>query len=119
MTTKEIIGKIENLKVLVTWEHIDGDTGKKEMTLGERLLDTCEQGELVSGAWLKENVTETWNDGEKILPGNIYCFSTEDIYDLGNTYEDAKRELSEGYVSQLSNTQWFEGEDYWETKFLD
>lgn len=119
MTTEETIKKLENLKVLVTCEYTDGSTSKEEMTLGKRLLNTCEQGELVSGVWLKENVTETWDDEEPILPDNIYCFSTEDIYNLGNTYEDAKRELADGYVSQLSNTQWLEGEDYWETEILD
>lgn len=119
MTTEEIIKKLEHLKVIFTWECPDGTTGKEQMTLKERLLTTCEEGELVSGVWLKENMTDIWDNEEPIFPDHIYCVGTECSYDLGSTYQEAKKELSEGYVSQLSNTQWLEGEDYWETEILD
>lgn len=92
------------------------------MTLEDRLATSCEQGELVTSKWLKnhmEQISDILDNDEEIIPTDIYCVSTEDVYHLGSTYKDAKRELADGYVSQISNTQHLAGEDYWETTILD
>lgn len=122
MTPQKIIEKLNKLKVHFTWDHTDGETGSKIMTLEDRLANSCEQGKLVTDKWLKDNmeqISDIWDNDEEIIPTDIYCVSAEAVYHLGSTYKDAKRELDDGYVSQISNTQPLDGEDYWKTTILD
>lgn len=122
MTPNEIIEKLNKLTIRLTWEYANGETGSKIMTLEDRLADSCEQSELVTGQWLEENmdqIHDIWDDEDEIIPTDIYCVSTETVYHLGSTYKEAKRELDDGYVSQITNTQYLDGEDYWETTILE
>lgn len=118
----DIDKRIEQLnKITVTVASVDsaGNIDSKIMSLGARLQETCEQSKLVSGTWLKENfeqIADIWEKDEIIEEEKIYCVGTACVYDLGESVESAKREmLEEGYVSQLSNMQHFDNEDYWVT----
>ncbi|KRL79739.1 hypothetical protein [Ligilactobacillus equi] len=87
-------------------------------TLKERLATSAEESILVGGAYLLDNGIGFDVDDELVELNNVYCLNNEDeAYNLGDTYLRAKNELEEGYVSQLSNTQLGEDEEYWETIF--
>lgn len=119
MTPEQIIEKLNKINVHYWFELADSTKGGKRMTLEDRLAETCEEGMLVTGSWINNCVPKKETVGLTIKPNDIYCYTTEDIYELGSTYKEAKRELSDGYVSQLTNTQPFDGEDYWQTDLLD
>ncbi|MEY8737691.1 hypothetical protein AB9M75_10790 [Lactobacillus sp. AN1001] len=114
-----IISKLN--KEIVTFSSYDFITKRlqcKSMTLKNRLKTTCEESFLVSGEWLASNQEKFDTDSLEIENDRIYCVGTECVYDLGSYYEEAHHLLLEdGYVSQLSNTQFCEEweTDYWET----
>ncbi len=119
MSTTKIIDNLNKIIVTVASIDPDGKIESKVMTLEQRLHESCEQSKLVSGNWIKENfelVESIWDEDDILNEYNIYCLGTECVYDLGNSLDHAKYlMLQDGYISQLSNTQWFDGEDYWET----
>lgn len=114
-----IIAKLN--KEIVTFSSYDFVTKEVEsqtMTLEKRLKTTCEESFLVSGEWLFANKSGFDVDDIEIEADGIYCVSTECVYDLGSDYARVRHLLLEdGYVSQLSNTQFCEEweTDYWET----
>ncbi|ETA74495.1 hypothetical protein [Ligilactobacillus equi] len=126
MTTQEIINKLNEEPVtLAVFNFEDKSLEIKHQTLKERLSDSAEEGALVSGRELlhlsaEGAVPTVYLDDveEGIHIDNIYCVTTEEVYDLGTTYESAKSYLSDGYVSQLTNTQPIDDDiEYWETMF--
>ena len=120
--SKSVEHIISNLnKEIVTFSSYDFITKEVKsttMTLESRLKATCEESFLVSGEWLAANEARFDVDDIEIEDDGIYCVSTECIYDLSSDYAKAYHMLLEdGYVSQLSNTQFCEEweTDYWET----
>lgn len=122
MDTEKIITDLE--KIIVTCAGYNFETGEVDCevsTLKERLANTCEQSELVTCSQLKEKLLEfgdncDYDEDMEFKDDHIYCFSVYGVYDLGKTFTSAKREMLDyGYVSQLSNTQYYDDSDYWET----
>ncbi|MEY8736455.1 hypothetical protein AB9M75_04195 [Lactobacillus sp. AN1001] len=122
MDTEKIITDLE--KIIVTNASYNFETGEIDCevsTLKEHLANTCEQSELVNCSQLKEKLLDfgdccDYDRDMELKDDHIYCFSVYGVYNLGKTFTSAKREMLDyGYVSQLSNTQYCGGDDYWET----
>lgn len=116
---KKIVDKLNGEVVTTVVYHAEDDELSYEVSsFRHRLANTCEQGCLVLGKSLidREELRDDWD--EEIKPNYIYCETADGtITPLGDTYTQVHSELEYGAVSQLTNTQWFEGEDYWATIF--
>lgn len=115
MNTRQLIQKLNDTKVtLVSTEIVNGKSAEV-MTLKDRLETSCEEGELVSGKELNHILVANEDTRQLLLffladndmimfkRDTVYCWSIEDIYRVGNSYQECIQELSEGYISQLSD----------------